>query len=78
MVKPPSDRGHRCLLPVGAFDIVAGERATTIITVSPPNPVKAVDRRGADETTVEFDGRRMSIKGPRPGSAASARPARAT
>lgn len=53
-------------LPVGAIDIVAGDRATTIVTVSPTNPAKAVDRRGADETTVEFDGERMTLKGPRP------------
>ncbi|HSO17387.1 MAG TPA: DUF4097 family beta strand repeat-containing protein [Arthrobacter sp.] len=53
-------------LQVGAIDVFAGDRADTVVTVSPTNPAKAVDRRGAEETTVDFDGQRVTIKGPRP------------
>lgn len=53
-------------LPVGAIEIVASDRADTVVTVSPTNPDKAVDRRGAEETRVEFDGTRLTITGPKP------------
>ncbi|HEY3545224.1 MAG TPA: DUF4097 family beta strand repeat-containing protein [Propionicimonas sp.] len=53
-------------LPVGAIDVVAGDRADTVVTVSPTNPAKAVDRRGAEETRVDFDGQRLTVIGPRP------------
>jgi hypothetical protein len=53
-------------LPVGALDIVAGERADTVVTVSPTNPAKAVDVRGAEDTKVDFDGRRLTITSPKP------------
>jgi len=53
-------------LPVGAIEIIASDRTDTVVTVSPTNPAKAVDVRGADETTVEFDGGRLVIKGPKP------------
>lgn len=53
-------------LPVGAIEIVASDRADTVVTVSPTNPEKTVDRRGADETRVEFDGSRLTITGPKP------------
>jgi DUF4097 and DUF4098 domain-containing protein YvlB len=53
-------------LQVGAIEVIAGDRADTVVTVSPTNPEKAVDRRGAEETTVEFDGQRITIMGPRP------------
>ena len=53
-------------LPVGALDIVASDRTDTIVTVTPTNPSKAVDRRGAEETKVDFDGQRLTITGPRP------------
>ena len=53
-------------LPVGAIEIVAGDRDDTIVTVSPTNPKKAVDVRGAQETKVDFDGQRLTITGPRP------------
>ena len=53
-------------LQVGAIDVIAGDRADTVVTVSPSNPAKAVDRRGAEETTVGFDGARLTITGPRP------------
>ncbi len=47
-------------LQVGAIDVVASDRTDTVVTVSPTNPAKAVDRRGAQETTVDFDGRRLT------------------
>lgn len=53
-------------LPVGEIEVIASDRADTVITVSPTNPEKAVDRRGAEETKVDFDGERLTIKGPRP------------
>jgi hypothetical protein len=53
-------------LPVGVIDITATDRADTVVTVSPANPDKAVDRRGAEETRVEFDGGRLTITGPKP------------
>lgn len=53
-------------VPVGAIDITAGDRSDTVVTVSPTNPAKAVDRRGADETRVDFDGQRLTITGPKP------------
>ncbi len=53
-------------LQVGAIEIFAGERTDTVVTVSATNPARAVDRRGAEETRVDFDGRRLTITGPRP------------
>ena len=53
-------------LPVGAIEIVASDRTDTVVTVSPTNPAKAVDRRGAEETKVDFDGQRLTIIGPKP------------
>ena len=53
-------------LQVGAIEVFAGDRADTVLTVSPTNPAKAVDRRGAEETKVDFDGKRVTIVGPRP------------
>ncbi|GAA1831456.1 DUF4097 domain-containing protein [Microlunatus capsulatus] len=53
-------------LQVGALEVVAGDRSDTVVTVSPTNPAKAVDRRGAEETVVAFDGRRLTVTGPRP------------
>ena len=53
-------------LQVGDLEIVAGDRTETVVTVSPSNPAKAVDRRGADETRVDFDGQRLTVTGPRP------------
>jgi DUF4097 and DUF4098 domain-containing protein YvlB len=53
-------------LPVGAIDIIASDRSDTVVTVTPTNPEKAVDRRGADETTVDLTGQTLTIKGPKP------------
>jgi hypothetical protein len=51
---------------VGAIEIVAGDRSDTVVTVSPTNPDKPVDRRGAEETKVDFDGQRLTVTGPKP------------
>ena len=53
-------------LQVGEIEVVAGDRTDTVVTVSPTNPAKAVDRRGAEETKVDFDGQVVTVKGPRP------------
>ncbi|MFD1714889.1 DUF4097 domain-containing protein [Amnibacterium flavum] len=53
-------------LPVGSIRIIAGERADTVVTVSPTDPGKTSDRRGAEETSVDFDGRRLTVTGPKP------------
>jgi hypothetical protein len=53
-------------LQVGATEIIASDRSDTVVTVEPTNSAKAVDRRGAEETKVDFDGGRLTIKGPRP------------
>lgn len=53
-------------LQVGRIEVVAGDRTDTVVTVLPTNPGKAVDRRGADDTKVEFDGQLLTITGPKP------------
>jgi hypothetical protein len=53
-------------LQVGVIDVFTSDRTDTVVTVSPTNPAKAVDRRGAEETKVDFDGQRLTITGPRP------------
>ncbi|WP_349897704.1 DUF4097 family beta strand repeat-containing protein [Parafrigoribacterium soli] len=53
-------------LQVGAIEVVASDRTDTIVTVTPTNPDRAVDRRGAEQTTVDFDGRRLTVTGPKP------------
>jgi DUF4097 and DUF4098 domain-containing protein YvlB len=53
-------------LPVGVLDVVASDRNDTVVTVSPTRPDKAVDVRGAADTKVEFDGRRLTVTAPKP------------
>lgn len=53
-------------LPAGGVEVVAGNRADTVVEVSASNPNKAVDRRGAADTRVDFDGQRITVSGPRP------------
>lgn len=53
-------------LQVGAIDVIASDRADTVVTVSPTNPTRAVDRRGAEETKIVFDGTRLTVTGPKP------------
>lgn len=51
---------------VGAIEVVAGDRQDTVVTVSPTNPDKADDRRGADGTSVQLDGQRLTVMTPKP------------
>ena len=53
-------------LQVGWIEVVAGDRTDTVVTVSPTNPARAVDRRGAEETRVALDSDRVTVVGPRP------------
>ncbi|CAN5525930.1 DUF4097 family beta strand repeat-containing protein [soil metagenome] len=52
-------------MPVGAIVIVASDRPDTVVTVEPTNPDKSVDRRGVEETKVDFDGQRLTVAGPK-------------
>ncbi|OZC41666.1 hypothetical protein CH286_26195 [Rhodococcus sp. WWJCD1] len=52
-------------LQVGSIDVVATERADSVVTVTPTNPSKAVDRKGAENTKVDFDGERLTVIGPK-------------
>ncbi|MCS5718154.1 DUF4097 domain-containing protein [Herbiconiux sp. CPCC 205763] len=51
---------------VGAIEVVAGERSDAVVTVTPTHPTRAIDRRSADETTIDFDGRRLTVTSPKP------------
>lgn len=51
---------------VGHIEVVATDRDDTVVTVTPTNPARAADVRGAEETTVDFDGRRVTVTGPKP------------
>jgi hypothetical protein len=53
-------------LPVGLIEVIASDRTDTVVTVSPTNPAKAVDVRGAEATEVEFVASQLTITGPRP------------
>ena len=53
-------------LSVGSIEVIASDRSDTVISILPTNPEKPVDVRGAQETTAEFDGARLVIKGPKP------------
>jgi hypothetical protein len=53
-------------LQVGRIEVFAGDGADTVVTVSPSNPTKDTDRRGAEQTKVDFDGQRVTIVSPRP------------
>lgn len=53
-------------LQVGSIEIVAGDRTDTVVTVTPTHPDRTIDRRAAEETSVVFDGTRLTITSPRP------------
>ncbi len=50
---------------VGAIEVIATDRADTVVTVSATNPASTGDRRAAEETKVDFDGHRLTVTGPR-------------
>ncbi len=51
---------------VGAIEVVATDREDTVVIVAPTNPEKATDRRGAEETTIDFNGDRLTVTAPKP------------
>jgi DUF4097 and DUF4098 domain-containing protein YvlB len=51
---------------VGRIEVFASDRTDTVVTVTPSNHGKAIDRRGAQDTKADFDGHRVTITGPRP------------
>lgn len=51
-------------IPYGRLEVVAGDRTDTVVTVSPTSS-SAADRRGAEKTRVDFDGRRVVVEVPR-------------
>ena len=53
-------------VPVGVIQIIATDRTDTVVTVEPTDPYKAIDRRGAEETTVDFAARQLTVTGPKP------------
>jgi hypothetical protein len=53
-------------LQVGAIQVIASDRSDTVVTVSPTSTEKQIDRRGVDNTQVEFDGQRLTVTGPKP------------
>lgn len=53
-------------LQVGTIQVIASDRADSVVTVTPTSEAKSVDRRGADDTKVEFDGTRLTVTGPKP------------
>ncbi|MET0888033.1 MAG: hypothetical protein ABWX92_16465, partial [Mycetocola sp.] len=53
-------------LPVGAIDVVASDRADTVVSVSAPKPAKAVDPPGPQEYRVDIEGHRRTHTRPKP------------
>lgn len=52
-------------LQAGRLEVVATDRTDTVVTVSPANPDKALDRKAAEATKVEFENGRLTVAGPR-------------
>ncbi len=50
---------------VGTVRIVAGDRVDTVVEVRPSDPENPSDVRAAEQTTVEFSGTTLTVKGPR-------------
>jgi hypothetical protein len=53
-------------LQVGHIEVVASDRADTVVIVSPHSSTKAIDLRGVEQTKLTFDDQRLSIVGPKP------------
>lgn len=51
-------------IPFGRLEVVAGDRTDTVVTVEPTSGSVA-DRRGAENTRVDFDGHRLIVEVPR-------------
>ena len=52
-------------LQVGRIEVFASERADTVVTVTATSEAKAIDRRSAEETKIDFDGQRLTVTGPK-------------
>jgi hypothetical protein len=52
-------------LQVARVQIIASDRPDSVVTVAPTSETKAVDRRAADDTVVEFDGERLTVTRPK-------------
>lgn len=53
-------------VPSGSVDVIATDRPDAVVTVSPANQGRDQDVRAARDTTVEFDGTRLTIVAPKP------------
>jgi len=53
-------------LQVGRIEVVASDRADTVVTVSPSSATREVDQRGVEQTKVALEGQRLTIVGPKP------------
>lgn len=62
----PSPIDLAITLQVGSIDVIASDRGDTVVTVTPSNPDKAIDRRAAEDTRVDFDGTRLTVASPKP------------
>lgn len=51
---------------VGGIRLIASDRADAVVSVAPTDPQREADRRGAEQTTIEFDGTCLRITGPKP------------
>lgn len=52
-------------LQVGRIDVIASDRADTVVTLT-PSGARANDRKAVDDTRVTFENDRLSIIGPKP------------
>jgi len=53
-------------VPSGSLEIIASDRPDAVVTVVPANASREADVRAARDTTVEFDGSRLTIIAPKP------------
>jgi DUF4097 and DUF4098 domain-containing protein YvlB len=51
---------------VGRIDIIASDRADTVVTVTASSESKPIDHRGVEQTKITFGDDRLSIVGPKP------------
>jgi hypothetical protein len=53
---------------VGLVTVIASDRTDTVVEVRPTDPANPSDVRAAEQTTVEFSGTTLTVKGPRRGA----------
>ena len=66
MFSTPSPIDLAINVQVGHLEVVASDRADTIVTVSPSSSTKAIDRRGVEQTRITLEDKRLSVIGPKP------------